>query len=81
MNFMFSCEILCSPLKHKIHIFSPPCNILFILLTEQFLVVVNVRRTMLNYLNYQVVNKMFETETLTEFFPKSKSRIDELYCK
>ena len=45
MNFMFSCartishsfasltrEILFLPLEHKIHIFSPPCNILYIFL-------------------------------------------------
>jgi len=24
---------------------------------------------------------MFQTETFTDFFPESKSRIDELYCK
>ena len=37
MNFMFSWqeqyltrEILFLPLEHKIHIFSPPCNILYI---------------------------------------------------
>ena len=37
MNFMFSLqeqyltrEILFLPLEHKIHIFEPPCNILYI---------------------------------------------------
>ena len=33
MNFMFSWqerEILFLPLEHKIHIFSPPCNILYL---------------------------------------------------
>ena len=36
---------------------------------------------MVNYLNCHVVIKMFQTETFTDFFPESKSRIDELYCK
>ena len=27
-------EILFLPLEHKIHIFSPPCNILYLLLTK-----------------------------------------------
>ena len=36
VNFMFSCKnnislvILFMPLEHKIHIFSPPCNILYL---------------------------------------------------
>lgn len=45
-------------------------QILCYIAEEEFLVVMNVRGLMLNYLNYHVVIKMFQTETLTEFFPQ-----------
>ena len=36
MNFMFDFEILFLPREHKIHIFEPTCNVLFIIWRNQF---------------------------------------------